>query len=183
MLEQGGSSRKASVVDLSSSSDERDLITDVSWDEEFARRLFGDLNRNVLGPLGDGKIIVLSDSNEEEEVHEKNTADAEAVASSIVRSLASTAYADADDIPTGVKMIIMMTTPPIRRLMAATVVETIPGCLRLLRQEGAWGRRASRRISMVWHCYHFFSLVKRSWDDNAKSLTYFDTLYACFSLL
>jgi hypothetical protein len=70
-------------------------------------------------------------------VHEKNTADAEAVASSIVRSLASTAYADADDIPTGVKMIIMMTTPPIRRLMAATVVETIPGCLRLLRQEGA----------------------------------------------
>jgi hypothetical protein len=49
-------------------------------------------------------------------VHEKNTVDAEAVASSIVRSLASTAYADADDIPTGVKMIIMMTTPPIRRL-------------------------------------------------------------------
>jgi hypothetical protein len=57
--------------------------------------------------------------------------------SAMARSLASTAYADADDIPTGVKMIIMMTTPPIRRLMAATVVETIPGCLRLLRQEGA----------------------------------------------
>jgi hypothetical protein len=36
--------------------------------EEFVRRLFRDLNRGVLGPSGDGKVIILSDSDEEEEV-------------------------------------------------------------------------------------------------------------------
>jgi hypothetical protein len=39
------------VVDLSSSSDEKGLIPDTSWDEEFVRRLFGDLNCGVLGPM------------------------------------------------------------------------------------------------------------------------------------
>jgi hypothetical protein len=52
------------VVDLSSSSDEEGFITDVSWDEEFVKRLFGDINRDVLGPPGDGKIIILNDSDE-----------------------------------------------------------------------------------------------------------------------
>jgi hypothetical protein len=47
--EQGGSSGKAPVVNLSLSSDEGDLIVDVSRDEAFARRLFSDLNRDVLG--------------------------------------------------------------------------------------------------------------------------------------
>jgi hypothetical protein len=54
------------VVDLSSSFDEEGFITDVSWDEEFTRTLFGDLNRSILGPFGDGKIITLSDSDEDE---------------------------------------------------------------------------------------------------------------------
>jgi hypothetical protein len=79
------------VVNLSSSSDQGDLIANVSRDEGIARRLFGDLNRNVLGPLGDGKIIILRDSDEEEEVHEEKATDAEVMPSSIVRSLASTA--------------------------------------------------------------------------------------------
>jgi hypothetical protein len=39
MWELGGSSGKAPVLDLSSSSDEEDLISDVSCDEEFVRRL------------------------------------------------------------------------------------------------------------------------------------------------
>jgi hypothetical protein len=55
------------VVDLSSSFDEEGLIADVSRDEEFTGRLFGDLNRDILGSSGDGKIIILSDSDEEEE--------------------------------------------------------------------------------------------------------------------
>jgi hypothetical protein len=60
------------MVDLSSSSDEECLILDTSWDEEFARRLFGDLNRDILGPPDDGKVIILSDSDEEEvEVREE----------------------------------------------------------------------------------------------------------------
>jgi hypothetical protein len=63
------------VVDLSLFSDERDLIADVSWDEVFVRRLFGDLNRDVLGPPDDGKIIILSDSDKEEEVREEKVAD------------------------------------------------------------------------------------------------------------
>jgi hypothetical protein len=60
VFEQGGSS-KAHVVDLSSSFDEEGLIADVSRDEEFTRKLFGDFNSDVLGSPDDGKIIVLSD--------------------------------------------------------------------------------------------------------------------------
>jgi hypothetical protein len=58
------------VINLSSSSDEEDLIAATSHDFELAQRLFGELNHAVLGPPDDGKIIVLSDSNEEE-VHEE----------------------------------------------------------------------------------------------------------------
>jgi hypothetical protein len=83
------------VVYLSSSFDEGDLIADISQDEAFARRLFDDLNRDVLGPLGDRKIIILSDSDEEDEVHEEKAVDVEDVPSSTVRSLASTATATA----------------------------------------------------------------------------------------
>jgi hypothetical protein len=66
MFEQGGPSEKVPLVDLFSSSDEKGLIPDTSRDEEFNKRLFGDLNRDVLGPPGDGKIIILSDFDEEE---------------------------------------------------------------------------------------------------------------------
>jgi hypothetical protein len=55
------------MVNLSSSSDEEGIITDTSRAEEFARRLFGDLNCDVLGTPDDGKIIILSDSDEEED--------------------------------------------------------------------------------------------------------------------
>jgi hypothetical protein len=98
VLEQGGPFEKAPVVDLSSSSDDEGLILDTSRDEEFARRLFGDLNRDVLGPPGDDNIIILNNSNEEEEVHEEDVVNAEATPSSAVRSLApATSTADADE--------------------------------------------------------------------------------------
>jgi hypothetical protein len=97
VLEQGGSSRKTPVVDLSSSSDEENIIADVSRDDVFVRRLCCDLNCDVLGPSGDDKIIILSDSDEEEEVHEEKVIDTEAAPSFVVRSPASTASAnDAD---------------------------------------------------------------------------------------
>jgi hypothetical protein len=54
------------VVDLSLSSGDECLINDTSHDEEFTRRLFSDLNHDVLGPPDDDKIIILSDSDEEE---------------------------------------------------------------------------------------------------------------------
>jgi hypothetical protein len=85
------------VVDLSSSSDEGDLIADVSRGDEFAGRLFGDLNRDVIGPPDDDKIIIISDSDEEGEVHEEKAVDAEAAPSSAARSPVPTASTDDAD--------------------------------------------------------------------------------------
>jgi hypothetical protein len=64
------------VLVLSSSSDEVGLIPDTSRNEEFTRRLFGDLN--VLGPPGDIKVIILIHFDEEEEVCEEDAANAKA---------------------------------------------------------------------------------------------------------
>jgi hypothetical protein len=52
------------VVDPSSYSDEEDLIPNTSHNFEFAKHLYSELNSALLGPPGDG-IIILSDSNEE----------------------------------------------------------------------------------------------------------------------
>jgi hypothetical protein len=71
-------------------------------DEEFTRRHFIDLNRGVLRPPDDSKVIVLSDSEEEEVCKEEDAADAEAVPSSTVKSPAPTASTnDADDADKG----------------------------------------------------------------------------------
>jgi hypothetical protein len=66
---------------------------------EFAQRLFGELNRNILGPPDDGNIIVLSDSDKEEVCEEKTT-DIETMAASAAVNPASTTSVDA---PAGVK--------------------------------------------------------------------------------
>jgi hypothetical protein len=86
------------VIDLSSSSDEEDFFADTSRDEEFIRHLFGDLNRDLLGPLGDGKVIILSNSDEEEGACEETTVNADAMPFVAVKSstLASSA-ANADE--------------------------------------------------------------------------------------
>jgi hypothetical protein len=62
------------MVDLSSSSDEEDLIPDTSHDFEFTQCLYDELNHALLGPPGDDKIIILSDFDEgKEEVHEEKS--------------------------------------------------------------------------------------------------------------
>jgi hypothetical protein len=94
VFEQGDPSEKVAMVDLFSSSDEEGLILDTSRDEEFTKRFFDDLNPDVLGPSGDSKIIILSDSDEEEEVCEEDAASTEDVPSAAARSLASTASTD-----------------------------------------------------------------------------------------
>jgi hypothetical protein len=100
VFEQGGPSGNIIVIELSSSSDEEDFFADIMRDAEFARRLFGNLNRDLLGPPDDGKVIVLSDFKEEEEVHEETAADAEATPSTAVKSLTPTAFAaDTDEDP------------------------------------------------------------------------------------
>jgi hypothetical protein len=77
-----------------SSSEEEDLIADVLRDEEFDRRLSGELNHDFLGPPDDDKIIILSDSvEEEEEVREEKITNVEAMPSYAARSPAPTASA------------------------------------------------------------------------------------------
>jgi hypothetical protein len=90
-------------VDLTLSSGEEKSIADTSRDEEFARKLFGDLNRDILGPPGDSKNIVISDSNDEDETHEDVVVNAEAAPPSATNSVDSpTSASDVDKTPDGV---------------------------------------------------------------------------------
>jgi hypothetical protein len=101
--EQGGPSEPVPVVDLPLSPSEEDSVADTSWDEEFARKLFGDLNRDILGPPGDGKIIVISDSDDEDETHEDAAVNVEAASPSAANSADSpTSAFDVDETPDGV---------------------------------------------------------------------------------
>jgi hypothetical protein len=98
VLKQGGPSGTAPVVDLSSPSDGEEPIHDTARDFKFTQCLFGELNRDLLGPPGNGKVIILSHSDEEkEETHEKSVG-AEEVATSVVVNPVSTA--SANDIST-----------------------------------------------------------------------------------
>jgi hypothetical protein len=99
--EQGGPSEPVPVVDLALSSGEEDFVADTSRDEKLARKLFGDLNRDILGPPGDGKIIVLSDSKDEKP--EDAAVNAKAAPFSTANSTDSpTSAPDADETPDGV---------------------------------------------------------------------------------
>jgi hypothetical protein len=92
------------MEDLASSSGEENFFVDTSRDEEHARKLFGDLNRDILGPPSDGKIIVLSDSDDEDEAHEDTAVNAKAAPPSAVNSPVTPASAfDADETPDGVQ--------------------------------------------------------------------------------
>jgi hypothetical protein len=102
--EQGGPSEPVPIVDLASSLREEDFFADTSRDEELARKLFGDLNRDILGPPGDGKIIVLSDSDDEDEEHKDAAVNAEAAPPSAVNSADTpTSAPDAYETPDGVQ--------------------------------------------------------------------------------
>jgi hypothetical protein len=88
VFEQGNASRKILMLDPSS------FIVDTSHDEELTRKLFGDLNHDILGSPGDGKIIVLDDSDDDGEAREEKTADIES----------TTAPAIVDDAPAEVRI-------------------------------------------------------------------------------
>jgi hypothetical protein len=90
-------------VDLTLSPSEEDFVADTSRDEEFARKLFGDLNYDILGLPDDGKIIVISDSDDEDETHEDAAVNAEAAPPSAANSADSpTSASDVDETPDGV---------------------------------------------------------------------------------
>jgi hypothetical protein len=52
------------MIDLSLSSNEENFIVDTSHNTEFARKLFGDLNHDILRLPSDSKVINLDDSDE-----------------------------------------------------------------------------------------------------------------------
>jgi hypothetical protein len=134
MFEQGGSSGKTLMIDLSLSSDEENLIADTSHDAEFVKKLFANLNRDILGPSGDGMVINLNDSDEEKEASDEKTAGTELTATSAFNPV-STASTIADDTPVGggQKMIIVMIRCPIRRPAVAIATKVAPMRLRPLR--------------------------------------------------
>jgi hypothetical protein len=88
VFEQGNASGKTAMLDPSS------FIVDTSHDEELARKLFDNLNRDILGPLGGGKIIVLNDSDNDDEAQDETTVDIEY----------TTAPTSVDDAPAEVRI-------------------------------------------------------------------------------
>jgi hypothetical protein len=93
----------APVIDLSLSLDEENFIADTSHDVEFGRKLFGDLNSDILRSPGDGKVIILDDSDEEKEGADEMTVGTELAATYAAVNPAPTAFAVADDAPEGAK--------------------------------------------------------------------------------
>jgi hypothetical protein len=73
------------------------LVVDTSRDEEFARKLFGDLNHDILGPLGDGKIIIIDDSDDEAQEEGIAGIKPTAVPSSATDALAGARVDNSDD--------------------------------------------------------------------------------------
>jgi hypothetical protein len=116
------------VVDLYSPLDEEEPIHDTVHDFEFAQHLFGELNRDLLGPPDDGKVIILSNSDEEkEEAHEeKSTGIKDAVTSVAVNPVSTTS---ADDIVTIAEnsstqlppLLMPITTPGWNQMIVVTV--------------------------------------------------------------
>jgi hypothetical protein len=74
VFEQGNTSGKIPMLEPSS------FIVDTSHDEELGRKLFDDLNRDIFRSSGDGKIIVLDNSNDDGEAQEEKTTDIESMA-------------------------------------------------------------------------------------------------------
>jgi hypothetical protein len=97
VFEQGGASG-ATLVSIPSS-----LVVDTSHDEEFARKLFGDLNCDILGLPGDGKIIIIDDSDNNDEAQEEGMIGINpmAVPASAVDAPAETSVTNSDDQGSG----------------------------------------------------------------------------------
>jgi hypothetical protein len=104
VFEQGNTSKTTPMIDLSSSLDEENFIVDTLHDAELIKKLFGDLNRGILRPPGDDKIIVLDDSDDETEAQEEKTAGMEPSVAPTYADPALSAPTNADDAPAGAKI-------------------------------------------------------------------------------
>jgi hypothetical protein len=104
VFEQDNTYGKTPMINLSSSLDEKNFIVDTSHDAELTKKLFGDLNRDILGPPGDSKIIILDDSDEENKAQEDKTVGIESTAASTSVDPTSSAPTSTDDAPVGAKI-------------------------------------------------------------------------------
>jgi hypothetical protein len=92
------------MIDLSSFSDKENFIVDTSRDVELTKKHFGDLNRNILGPHGNSKIIVLDNSDDETEALEEKTTGIDPMIATASVDPASSAPTSADDVPAAAKI-------------------------------------------------------------------------------
>jgi hypothetical protein len=92
VFEQGGASGATPVSGVSS------LVIDTSRNEEFARKLFGEFNRDILGPPGVSKIIIIDDSDDEGVAQEEGTTDIDptVVPASVTDAPAGTSVTNSD---------------------------------------------------------------------------------------
>jgi hypothetical protein len=105
VFEQGGSSGVTLVSGPSL------LVVDTSRDEEFTRKLFGDLNRDILGPPGDDKIIIIDDFDDDNEVQEEGTTDIDPQQFLLLPSML---------LQVPVLLMVMIRGPSRRSMVAAT---------------------------------------------------------------
>jgi hypothetical protein len=98
VFEQGNASGKTLMIDPSS------FIVDTSHDAELLRKLFYDLNRDILGPPSDDKIIVLDDSDDDAEAQGEKTASIESTAAPASADPALCVPTSADDAPARAKI-------------------------------------------------------------------------------
>jgi hypothetical protein len=101
------------------------FIADTSHDKEIARKLFDDLNHDILGPPGDGKIIILDDADDDSEAQEGTITEIDPWQLLLLLMMLLQRQGS----------IIVMIRGPIKRPMAATPADTAPAILRLLRRE------------------------------------------------
>jgi hypothetical protein len=90
VFEQGGASGATPVSGVSS------LVVDTSRDEEFGRKLFGELNRDILRPPGDGKIIIIADSDDTAQEEGTTDIDPTAVPASAADAPVGTSVTNSD---------------------------------------------------------------------------------------
>jgi hypothetical protein len=158
LFEQGGSG-KAPVINLSSFSDEEDLIADTSHDFEFAQRLYGELNCAVLGRLVTTRSSSLVTPMKRRCMRRR-------LPTQKMRLLLLQSTLPRPPPPTpmmplrGQKMIIVMIGPPIKRLAMTTATEVTPTSLKLLRKEDA--EASVLQGELQWFCIAilFFSLCR-----------------------
>jgi hypothetical protein len=93
VFEQGGA-LGATAVSIPSS-----LVVDTSRDEEFVRKLFGDLNHDILGPPDDSKIIIIDEFDDDDEAQEEGMTgiDPTTVPASAADAPAGTSVTNSDD--------------------------------------------------------------------------------------